>query len=205
MKVMNKLTRIVLLISILFSSSFATKAQISHQEDEILKRRIAEKVALMNDYIAYMADKSKKENTRSYYRGKALNLFIGKGLDYEEDGVSKKGVLMEITSKTYNTVTPKLMREYFWNLIKGLNYYAEIEITSTDAASMKVSDLKPVGDNEYECSCQYVQYFVGRRDGVIVYNDITTKRIKCRVIKEDTEDGAEYVVLLGDVYAVSTE
>lgn len=205
MTIMNTLIKTAFCILILYASSFSANAQISQQQSEVLRRRSAEKVALMNDYIAYMADKSKNEDSRSYYRGKALNLFIGKGLEYEEDGVQKKGVMMQITSKTYNTVTDKLMREYFWNLIKGLNYYTEIEITATDAASMKVSDLRPISDNIYECTCQYVQIFVGRRDGVIVYKDRTTKRIKCRVIKEDTEDGDEFVVLLGDVYAISTE
>lgn len=194
----------ICLVSILFSSS-EIYAQIDKEQNEILKRRAAEKVALMNDYISYMADKSKKEDTRLYYRGKALNLFIAKGLDYEEDGIQKKGVIMQITSKTYNTVTDKLMREYFWNLIKGLNYYTQIEISATDAASMKVSDLRHIGDNVYECTCQYIQIFTGLRDGKVVYTDRTTKRIKCRVLKEDTEDGTEYVVLLGDVYAISTE
>lgn len=194
----------ICLVSILFSSS-EIYAQIDKEQNEILKRRAAEKVALMNDYISYMADKSKKEDTRLYYRGKALNLFIAKGLDYEEDGIQKKGVIMQITSKTYNTVTDKLMREYFWNLIKGLNYYTQIEISATDAASMKVSDLRHIGNNVYECTCQYIQIFTGLRDGKVVYTDRTTKRIKCRVLKEDTEDGTEYVVLLGDVYAISTE
>lgn len=194
----------ICLVSILFPSS-EIYAQIDKEQNEILKRRAAEKVALMNDYISYMADKSKKEDTRLYYRGKALNLFIAKGLDYEEDGIQKKGVIMQITSKTYNTVTDKLMREYFWNLIKGLNYYTQIEISATDAASMKVSDLRHIGNNVYECTCQYIQIFTGLRDGKVVYTDRTTKRIKCRVLKEDTEDGTEYVVLLGDVYAISTE
>ncbi len=181
-----------------------TVTPINGQEKDI-KYRIAEEVQQMNDYISFMADKANAEKTRLYYRDEALNLFIGKGQAYEEDGVMRDGVMMQITSKTYNTVTNKLMRNYFWNLIKGLNYYTEIEITATDAAEMKVSDLRPIGDNMYECTCQYVQVFIGRRDGQIVYKDRTTKMIKCRVVKEDTEDGEEFVTMLGDVYALSTE
>ncbi len=199
-KVIDRLT-IVLCLTLTTS---LVDAQ-TNKQNEMLKQRVAEKVALMTDYISYMGDKSKKEKTRLYYSNKALNLFIGKGLEYEEDGITKSGVIMQITSKTHNTTTNKLMRVYFWNLIKGLNYYTEVRITATDAANMKVSDLRPIGNNIYECTCQYIQVFTGLRDDVIIYEDSTTKRIKCRVLKEDTEDGAEFMVLLGDVYAISTE
>lgn len=204
MRKMNKLIKILAIVSLVVSTTIRANAQ-ANKQDAMLKQRVAEKVALMNDYIAYMGDKAKNEKTRLYYRDKALNLFIGKGQEYEENGVTKDGVIMQITSKTHNTTTNKLMKVYFWNLIKGLNYYTQVKITATDAASMKVSDLRPIGNNIYECTCQYIQVFTGLRDGIVVYEDRTTKRIKCRVLKEDTEDGAEFMILLGDVYAISTE
>jgi hypothetical protein len=50
----------------------------------------------MNDYISFMANKNKKANTRLYYKKKALNLFVGCGESYEEDGVRKEGVQMDV-------------------------------------------------------------------------------------------------------------
>lgn len=97
------------------------------------------------------------------------------------------------------------MRDYFSNLITGLKYYTDVKISSTEVANMKVSDLKQIGTNLYMCTCQYTQRFVGCRDGIPVYTDKTTKTINCYIEKEETEDGTEYVIMLGDVYANYTE
>lgn len=66
--------------------------------DEQIKRTAAQRVAQMNDYISFMADKSNDMETRQYYKKQALNLFAGRGYNYEENGVNKEGVRMEITS-----------------------------------------------------------------------------------------------------------
>ena len=66
--------------------------------------------------------------------------------------------------------------------------------------------LKRVEDDLYVCTCQYVQYFYGyNADGMLLYGDKTTKRIKCYVKVEQVEDGIEYMIMLGDVKAMSTE
>ncbi len=62
----------------------SVQAQIS--ADEMLKRRCAEKVKQMCDYIENMANPQQRVNNRRYYRKVALNLFIGQGNSYEEDG-----------------------------------------------------------------------------------------------------------------------
>lgn len=188
----------LLLISVVSISSFA---QATNVDD--LKNRVAEKVALMNSYIKYMADKNNNYKTRQYYSKKALPLFIGKGYTYTLDGISHTGVMMQTTSTNTNKITSTLMREYFRHLINLR--YADVNITSTSAADMKVSDLKKVASNKYVCTCQYVQYFYGYRDGVLVYKDRTTKRIECLIEAEDTEDGQEYIIQLGDVEALHTE
>lgn len=66
--------------------------------EEQIKRRAAERVGQMNDYISFMADKQNDMDTRLYNKKQALNLFVGRGYDYEENGVPKEGVLMEVTS-----------------------------------------------------------------------------------------------------------
>lgn len=52
---------------------------------ELMKQRAQQKVAQMNDNISFMADKSKSLDTRNYYKGRALNLFIEKGEPFEEE------------------------------------------------------------------------------------------------------------------------
>lgn len=167
-------------------------------------RRAAEKVAQQNDYISFMASKKKALNVRNRYKTKALNLYIGKGYSYEENSVQKTGVQQEISSikNGKTTVRHRLTRDYFDRLIKMR--YSDVEINSTEIADMKVSGLQQIDDNTYVCTCQYDQAFVGFRDGKPVYKDITTKYIKCYVYTVDTEDGTEYIALLGDNYVKET-
>lgn len=194
------------LLVLLFTCFFVSvaSAQMTKQEEEDILLRVKERVALMNDYISYMADKKKEVNTRKYYKSKALSLFIQKGEGYEEDGVWKAGVMMETTSTRYNSTNKLLMKNYFENLINLR--YVNVKITSTQIADMKVSDLKKIDDDTYVCTCQYVQYFYGSNaDNIILYGDKTTKRIKCYVKVEQVEGKIEYMTMLGDVKAMSTE
>lgn len=172
--------------------------------DEQIKRTAAQRVAQMNDYISFMADKSNDMETRQYYKKQALNLFAGRGYNYEENGVNKEGVRMEITSVNNTRPRSKLMRVYFTGLINLT--YQQVSIQSTELASIKVSNLQKVDNNMYVCTCYFEQVFVGYRDGRAIYKDITRKKVKCYIEIQDVEDGPqEYVVLLGDVQAIDTK
>ena len=113
--------------------------------DEQIKRTAAQRVAQMNDYISFMADKSNDMETRQYYKKQALNLFAGRGYNYEENGVNKEGVRMEITSVNNTRPRSKLMRVYF-NGLMNLTYQ-KVSIQSTELASIKVSNLQKVDNN----------------------------------------------------------
>lgn len=171
--------------------------------EEQIKRRAAERVAQMNDYISFMADKSNDLETRQYNKKQALNLFAGRGYDYEENGIHKEGVRMEVTSINNTRPRAKLMRVYFNGLVNLT--YQKVSIQSTEVSSIKVSNLQKVDNNLYVCTCYFDQVFIGYRDGIPVYKDITRKKVKCYVEVQDAEDGLEYVVLLGDVHAIDTK
>ncbi|MBV3386446.1 hypothetical protein [Segatella copri] len=171
--------------------------------EEQIKRRAAERVAQMNDYISFMADKSNDLETRQYNKKQALNLFAGRGYDYEENGIHKEGVRMEVTSVNNTRPRAKLMRVYFNGLVNLT--YQKVSIQSTEVSSIKVSNLQKVDNNLYVCTCYFDQVFIGYRDGIPVYKDITRKKVKCYVEVQDAEDGLEYVVLLGDVHAIDTK
>lgn len=196
---MNNMKKLfVFLISVFFITT--ASAQVNK---DLLMRRAAEKVSQMNDYISFMASKKKSVEVRQRYRTNALNLFIGEGNSYEENGVQKEGVLMETTSVNRQGKKNELMRDYFTRII---NYnYNDVNITSTGIAEIKVSSLQKVSDNMYVCTCQYDQAFVGYRDGRPAYKDITTKRVKCYITVERTVDGEEYIIKLGDTEAIATK
>lgn len=205
-KIMNTILKFTFASIIILMSSISASAQ-DYNEEKLFQQRAKERVKLMNDYVSFMADKSKSQETRYYYRKKALPLFIGKGYEYEENGVTKQGVMMQTTSVNRPGVTNTLLRDYFSRLVNLR--YSKVNITSTEIAGMKVSDLKKVdsSDNKtlYMCTCQYVQYFRGEYGDGYVYADKTTKRIVCYVEVEETEDGQEFMIKLGDVEAISTE
>lgn len=205
-KTMKTIFKFALTSIVILMSSISAGAQ-DYDKDKILQQRVKERVKLMNDYVSYMGSKEESEEARNYYRKKALPLFIGKGYEYEENGVTKQGVMMQTTSVNKDTVKTDLLRNYFSRLIKLK--YSKVNITSTEIADMKVSDLKKVdsGDSTtlYTCTVQYVQYFRGEYGDGYVYADKTTKRIVCYVEVEETLDGQEFITKLGDVEAISTE
>lgn len=210
-KIMNAILKFTLASIVILMSSISANAQDFNTEKfnkKLFEQRVKERVKLMNDYVSFMADKSKSEETRYYYRKKALPLFIGKGYEYEENGVTKQGVMMQTTSANRpGVVTNTLLRDYFSRLVNLR--YSKVNITSTEIAGMKVSDLKKVASSDnttlYMCTCQYVQYFRGEYGDGRVYADKTTKRIACYVEEVITEDGLELMIMLGDVEAISTE
>ena len=177
----------------------------SQNIDEItIRRHAAEKVAQLNDYIAFMTSKKNSVDNRLHYKEKALNLFIGKGYKYEENGIDKEGVMMEVTSKNKEKIKHILLRDYFLGLVYGFGAYSNYKIDAVEIIDIKVSDLRKIDTNKWVCTCQYDQVFEGYRDGRPSYRHIAPKSIKCFVTAEETEDGWELISLFGDVYAIST-
>lgn len=169
---------------------------------ELMKERAQQKVAQMNDNISFMADKTKSLDTRNYYRGKALNLFIEKGEPFEDEGIHNTGVKMETTSIYRKKPTRRLMKDYFTGLVNLR--YSRVDIQSTKINEIQISDLQKVDDNKYVCTAYYEQIFVGYRDGKPIYKDRTRKKVKVYILSEETIDGQEFIVLLGDVTALET-
>ena len=197
---MNTLKYIVCAIFLFIGSSVI--AQNDAAISELMWQRVPQKVAQMNDNISFMADKSKDLNTRNYYRGRALNLFVEKGEPFEEEGIHNTGVKMETTSVYRKKPSRRLMKNYFTGLVNLR--YSKVDIQSTKVHEIEVSDLQKVDDNKYVCTAYFEQIFVGYRDGRPVYKDRTRKKVKVYILAEETIDGQEFIVLLGDVTAIET-
>lgn len=199
----HKLIKITSLL--LFLLPVSLSAQTQTELNEQVKRKVQEHVAQMNDYISFMANPKKDKDTRHYYRKQALNLFVGNGYEYEEDEIEKEGVLMEVSSVNRKKPKSRLTRTYFTGLINMS--YSAVEIETTKCYEIQVSGLKPIGDNEYVCTCDFEQTFRGFRDGKLAYGDKVRKRVKCYVKVDRIEGGVgkvEYIVLLGDTSTMET-
>lgn len=200
---------IFFVVSLIFFSlsAYSQAVTLSVEQKEAISKRAQEKVSQMGDYIEYMANKEYAVDKRKYYRKKGLNLFIGKGYEYEEGGVAIDGVKMETTSLNRKSTSTQLVRAYFSRLI-NLSY-DKVVIQGTDVIDIKVGHLKRVGDNEFTCTCYYVQKFCGYKDGKPIYCDRTEKSVSCHIYAEEVETddggtGIEFILMLGDVYAGET-
>lgn len=208
-----KITLKILFIFVAFLFAGASNAQKNGSYEEMLKQRVARKVAQMNDYIEFIANPQRSKAERLDFRKRALNLFVGRGNSYTENGEVKNGVVMQITSIYRKNPTKRLMRDYFTGLINMR--YSNVKIESTDFTDMKVSELKKVSEGEYVCTCVFSQAFCGfDAEGKPKYKDITKKRVTCHVLVQETtavsksgtlETNIEYIVLLGDVEALETK
>lgn len=196
---MNYNKKYLVVIVTLFIVSVNVSAQTRENQ---IRLRAAQRVGQMCDYISLMANPKEELDARQYYKAAAMNLFIERGEPYEEDGRYKKGVLMEVTSVNRKNAYPKLIKSYFDGLMRLK--YDVVQISTTEIAEMEVSKLRQTGDNKYVCTCYFEQAFCGYRDGRPIYKDITRKRVKCYVMVEQTEDGEELIILLGDVTALDT-
>jgi hypothetical protein len=201
--------KIKILLTALLMTGLSHIGLSQNIDKEALKLRAAQKVKQMTDNISRIADKSRSVSTRESIRSKTLVLFINKGEAFKEvyDGgyeIQRQGVFMETSSLKCKTCDPKktLMTQYLTNLIK-LNY-SQVKIESTDVSSMEVSSLQKINDNEYVCTVYFEQAFAGYRDGRPVYKDITRKSVEVHIAVEETLDGTEYIIRLGDVHALDT-
>ena len=169
----------------------------------MIKVRAAEKVKQMCDYIEFMANPENNIDIRKRYKGKATKLFVANCEKYEEDGIIRNGVVMEISSTYRTKPRRRLMKDYFIGLMNMR--YEKVVIQSSDIHDIQLSQLQKIDENTYVCTAVFVQVFVGIRDGQPVYSDRTKKSVKCYVYREETVDGDEYIVKLGDTRALETK
>lgn len=201
---MNKLKLFSLLLALLVTIPVC--AQTDSQKEEMLKRRAKEKVGQFCDYVSFIASKKKNLKTRLYYVDKAKNLFLNRGSAlYDDDGsMVRDSVIMQVTSLKVKKPRNVYLNHYLPKLAKLK--YPQVEITSTDVAEMKVSNLQKIDEGLYMCTVYFYQYFIGKKgENNVIYKDKTNKRVQCYIIEQDTEDGFEYIVLLGDIFADTTE
>lgn len=159
--------------------------------------RINERFAMLNDYISLMADKTSDWDTRQYYKKQALSLFAGRGYEYQKDDIRKEGALITIYSANKTHPRRMLVRLYFNRLANSLQHKVSI-----GTPHIQINDLIKEDTSRYVYTCSFDQIFIGYRDGIPIYKDINREKAKIYIEVEKTEDGDEYSILLGDIYAI---
>lgn len=121
---------IVLLLSCSSSYCFAQNTK----ESEVVSQLCKEKVAQLNDYLSMMVSGKNSNEIRNHYKNKALSLFVGKGNRFEENGVEKEGVSVEIFYTSRNRKTKKLVCNFFDQIT--VRPYTNVRIISAEVAKV---------------------------------------------------------------------
>lgn len=200
------------LILLIFVVSYQANAQITLTPEmtSAISIRAQETVGHMTDCISAMSGPGVSLADRNKFKESALKLFAGAGVkSYTLGGVMHKPVSMEVTYINSVGRVSSLLRampDYYNRLINMATggRYASLDITFTDVYDMKVSSLKKMRDGTYQCTVTYVQYTRNQRKDGSTYIEDTEKTIQCYIEVEDTIDGKEFIVKLGDVKANET-
>jgi hypothetical protein len=210
---MNYLKYLFAFVAVLFfqQNIFAQQVSLSEDDKAELQIRVKQKIEDFQMHLGTIASKAGvTELSKDKATANALELFIGKGQSYEYtddyNNIKKHDPVMMQTSNRYKKYRPKPMTQYLKSL-RNLTTYTKVVIEAADA--VRVDNIFEKSDGKYEAVAYFSQKFCGYRDGKLVYNDVTEKKVKIYVEKETvpTPTGPDQViwqVLLGDIYVVST-
>lgn len=169
-------------------------------ETEILQQRIQAQVAQLNDYLSLIADPTKSRESRKYYVDAAKRMFIANCNEYENDGITHEGIMMEITSVKRKGTRRILMRTYLNGLMNGV--YPKMEIISVEVAIPQMSSLKKIGDNEYVCTYD-IEIYPTSTNSLSVCTIRYKKKVTLTLQLEQIEGGEIILpILFGDILAV---
>lgn len=207
------LSFIIMLLSV--NLAYSQTSDLSKEDMDQLLEQTKHKVNEFNGYVSFIAKKKRykslqeqneMEQSKTEYIKQALKLFIGGGYAYiDEDGNHQPASVMQVSSiskKTRKTKVTDRDISIYLNNLRNLRY-TEVNVTAGDA--FFCSDAKQVGPNKYMATLSYRQYFVGKMDGRIVYNDKTDKTVKVYITKTVIDGRTRWTVLLGDIKVDATE
>lgn len=194
--------------------TFGQTNDLTQEDMEQLLVQTQLKVNQFNGYISFIAKKEKyvtpqqqqeTERNKNNYIKQALKLFIGGGKDYvDEYGNHQSAPIMQVSCLLRNgetKITDREIGEYL-NRLKNMRY-TDVRVTAGDAYFC--SEARQIGENKYMTTLSYRQYFVGERDGKVVYRDKTDKTVTVYIEKSITDGRSIWTVLLGNIKVDATE
>lgn len=173
---------------------------LSPEELEMFRTEVRNRTNRFQMYLTFIGSKKNDMKTKQAYIKQALQLFIGKGEDYEDAyGNLQPAVGMETTSKYKKEKSWQTTKQYLTRLADLT--YREIEITWVDTC--RVSNFYKVKDGLYSATVTVSQRFAGYRDNGS-YIDTTVKSIEIFLEEYLTPVGRRYRILFGDIEAIET-
>lgn len=198
---------IVSIVFALFTNVILVNAQ--QRVDSLVIERTIQKIGLFQEYLNTISDVRENHAYRLHFAKKALSLFIGKGDSYQENGVTRNGVVIEVSSTTRKNAdgSPYVTRRLMKNYLNGLANlkYKPIHITGCVIGYVDKSSLHKlpdssciVGDVIYNTKLEFTS------DGYRCY-DISPRKVRCEVVEQvdDIKNGGvmyEETIPLYDIF-----
>ena len=174
---------------------------LSPEELEMFRTEVRNRTNRFQSYLTFIGSKKNSLDIKRVYIKQALQLFIGKGEDYEDVyGNPQPAVGMETTSKQTKKKSWQTTKRYL-NRLATIDY-EEIEIAWVDTC--RVSNFYKVKDGVYSATVTVSQRFAGYRKDGRSYIDTTVKSIDIHLEEYLTPVGKRYRILFGDIEAIET-
>ena len=192
---------------LLLTNVFLANAQ--KRVDSLMVERTIQKIGLIQEYLTKISDERESYANRLHFADKVLSLFVGKGDSYQENGVTRKGVTMEMFSTTRKNAdgSPYVTRRLMKNYLNGLANlrYKPIHITGCIIGHIDKSSLHQLPDS----SCVMGEVIYDTRldytSGGYRFYDITPRKVRCEVGEkvDDIRNGYikyEEIIPLHDIF-----
>ena len=201
--------KILSIILVFFVTTIVNGQEIKGLDENVrqeVKEYAKEKVDEFNGHLSYIASKKVSDEVKDDHIHEALILFIGQGdKSYDQYGNEIPAPTMEVSAINRKTgkvrLRTRLLKTYLSDM-KSLNY-TEVNVSASEATY--ISELQPDGNGRYKAVLSYAQIFVGKRDGIVVYRDVTKKSIEIYIEVKKYGDKNLYEILLGNIKVDATE
>lgn len=196
---------IIILLFFVPTSISAQQYELSDEQQEEIKEQAMRQVEKYENCLKYLASKKTNEKVKDVYYRRALDLFMGRGDEYYNYSTKKiePACTTQVSSVKRTTPLPLKTKEY----LKRVRKYTYTDVSMEEAELVYVDNLERDENNDsiYHGVVHFAMEFVGYRENIPVYRDITWKDMEIIVIRRETGTGVLFDVKLGDSQVTATE
>lgn len=183
----------------------AQQYELSDVQQEEIKEQAMRQVEKYENCLKYMASKRTNDRVKYAYKRRALGLFMGNGEEYYNN--KTKEVEPACTTQVSSVRRTEPLRLKTKEYLERVIDYTYTDVSMEEAELVVVDNLVKVADNDsvYYGVAHFAIEFVGYRDNIPIYSDITWKDMEIIVIRRETGTGVLFDVKLGNSQVTATE
>ena len=180
--------------------STAQTHDLTPEELEAFKVQCQERIDAFQMGLEIIADKKTAANVRQHYINTLPDMFMGGGEEWSDvNGQKHPAVKMQVSVIRYDqTINTRnvILKDYLRNL-RNLKWTS---VKITKAKTCLISNFYKSGDNLYEATATFFQYYEAQNGETSVYRDFTQKEVKVYISRvEDGQLGSYWDMKFGDI------